>query len=69
MGTEPPAEKKEPPAVEQRVAQTDDRGSRTKGYKGGYKRYNKPKSNNKDIVVSKSKFKGAGGFRVKLTFS
>jgi hypothetical protein len=59
MGTEPPADKKEPPAVEQRVAQTDDQGSRTKGYKGGYKRYGKPKSNNKDTVVSKSKFKGA----------
>jgi hypothetical protein len=58
MGTEPPVDKKEPPAVEQRVAQTDDRGSRTKGYKGGYKRYGKPKSNNKDTVVSKSKFKG-----------
>jgi hypothetical protein len=62
MGTEPPADKKEPPAAaEQRETQTEDRGSITKGYRGGYKRYgSKSKSNgNKDTIVSKKKSKGA----------
>jgi hypothetical protein len=61
MGTEPPAEKKEPPATsEQRDTQTDDRGSRSKGYRGNNRRYGKPKSTtNKETITSKSKFKGA----------
>jgi hypothetical protein len=63
MGTEPPAEKKEPPkTTEQRENQTEDRGSRSKGYRGNnYRRYGKPKvnNNNKETVTSKSKFKGA----------
>jgi hypothetical protein len=62
MGTEPPADKKEPPvAAEQRDTQTNDCGSRTKGYRGGYKRYGgKSKNNsNKETIVNKKKFKGA----------
>jgi hypothetical protein len=62
MGTEPPADKKKPPAAaEQRETQTEDRGSRTKGYRGSYKRDGgKSKSNgNKEAIVSKTKFKGA----------
>jgi hypothetical protein len=60
MGTEQPAEKKEPPANELRDTQTEDRGSRTKGYRGNHRRYGKSKNNvNKETVTSKSKFKGA----------
>ena len=58
MGTEPPAEKKEPPATESRETQSDS-GSRSKGYRGN-RRYGKPKTNNnKDTVTTKAKFKGA----------
>jgi hypothetical protein len=53
---EPQAEKKEPPSVE---TPTEDRGSRSKGYKGGQKRFIKKKSGSKDVTISKSKFKGA----------
>jgi hypothetical protein len=61
VGTEPPAEKKEPPTTtEQRENQTNDRGSRSKGYRGNHRQYGKSKSNtNKETVTSKSKFKGA----------
>jgi hypothetical protein len=60
MGTEPPAsEKKEPPVPEQRDTQTDDRGSRSKEYRGNHRRYGKKKNHIKEIVTSKSKFKGA----------
>ena len=59
MGTEPPAEKKEPPATESRETQSDNGGSRSKGYRGN-RRYGKPKTNNnKDTVTTKAKFKGA----------
>jgi hypothetical protein len=60
MGTEPPAEKKEPPAAsEQRETQSDDRGSKSKGYRGNNRRYGKPKSTHRETVTNKSKFKGA----------
>jgi hypothetical protein len=62
MGTEPPAEKKEPPpTAEQRDTQAEDRGPRSKGYRGNnYRRYGKSKANSsKEMVTSKSKFKGA----------
>ncbi|OEU19808.1 hypothetical protein FRACYDRAFT_235871 [Fragilariopsis cylindrus CCMP1102] len=58
MGTEPPAEKKEPPTTEQ-SAQSDDRSSKPKGYRGN-RRYGKAKANNnKDTITTKAKFKGA----------
>jgi hypothetical protein len=59
MGTEPPADKKESPSVEQNDGQTEERGSRYKGYKGGQKRFTKKKVGNKEVTISKSKFKGA----------
>jgi hypothetical protein len=59
MGTEPPADKKESPSVEQKDGQTEERGSRYKGYKGGQKRFTKKKDGNKEVTISKSKFKGA----------
>jgi UDP-N-acetylmuramate-alanine ligase len=52
MGTEPPAEKKESQSVKQKDGQTDDRGSRYKGYKGGHKRFTQKKSVNSFHVIS-----------------
>ena len=60
MGTESQADKKESPAMtEQRDTQTEDCGSRSKGYRGNHRRYGKPKSSSKETITSKSKLKGA----------
>ena len=59
MGTEPPAEKKEPPAAESRETQSDNGGSRSKGYRGN-RRYGKSKASNKETTITtKTKFKGS----------
>jgi hypothetical protein len=60
MGIEPQAEKKESQSAEHKDAQADDRSLKYKGYKGGSRRFTKKKSaGNKEVTISKSKFKGA----------
>jgi hypothetical protein len=59
MAIKPPAEKKDSQSTDQKEGQSEDRGSRYKGYKGGQKRFTKKKSGTKDVTISKSKFKGA----------
>ena len=51
MGIEPPREKKELIVkTEQINTQPDDRSLISKGYRGGNRRYGKPKSSNKEVV-------------------